>query len=103
MNDIIQNVIEIVIGVAVIIVVRYLIPYIKSKVKDTEYAAIYSIVEDAVKMAEQTMKAKGAGAEKKATVLNVVKQIMAENSYQMSDEQLNNMIESIVYIMNKED
>lgn len=101
-NEILGAVLELVITVGVIIFCKYLIPYLKKVAKESEYNMVYSAIDDAVKMAEQTIRAKGSGSEKKQAVLDIIDKVMIDNNINMSEEQINSIIESAVFIMNKE-
>lgn len=102
MNEVFSAILEIAITIAVIIVCKYLIPYFKSKAMESKYSVIYSVIDDAVRMAEQTIKEKGAGSEKKKAVLDIIDKVMIDNNINMSEEQINSIIESVVFVMNKE-
>lgn len=102
MNEILTGIVEVVIGAAVVIVVRYIIPWIKSQIESSEYKWLYDIVLDAVQYAEQTVPGLKTGAEKKALVTRLVCDALERKSLNISEEQVNAIIESAVYVMKRE-
>lgn len=101
-NEILGAILELAVTVGVIIFCKYLIPYLKKMAKTSEYEFVYSAIDDAVKMAEQTIRTKGSGSEKKQAVLDIIDKVMIENNINMSEEQINSIIESVVFLMNKD-
>ena len=53
----------------------------------------------AVDAAEQTIKASGAGAEKKAIVTEFLKEMLTAKNISISDDQLDKLIEAAVFAM----
>ena len=99
MNDTLFALLRVVIIAAVTIITRYAVPYIKMKIKQSNLAYVAAIVTDAVKAAEQTVKAAGAGIEKKAIVTKFLHNILTAKNISISDEQLDTLIESAVFAM----
>jgi hypothetical protein len=60
------------------------------------------MVEVAVRAAEQTIKGSGMGAVKKEQVLEFVSFWMLEHGVNISQDQLNQLIEACVFNMNRE-
>lgn len=81
-----------------IIITRYLVPFLKSKIKDTKYEEYVALVMDAVKWAEQTIGA-GNGAEKKQMVVSFLTKLAEEKNISITAEQLEVLIESAVLTM----
>lgn len=102
MNEILFEILKAVVMLVIVLLVRYAIPYVKLKVEDTKYAWLVKWVELSVKSAEQTIVGSKTGAEKKAIVTEFIKNLLMQKNISISDDQLNTLIESAVYIMNKE-
>lgn len=101
MNDLTFNILKIVIAVSAALITAYLIPYIKNKLKDEKYAQLVAMVETAVRAAEQTFKGSGKGKLKKEDVLSFVHFWMVNNGIDISDAQLDELIEAAVFQLNK--
>lgn len=102
MNEIVFEVLRAVVMLVIILLARYAIPYVKLKVEDTRYAWLVDWVELSVRSAEQTIVGNKTGAEKKAAVTKFVKNLLYQKNIIISDKQLDTLIESAVYVMNKE-
>lgn len=101
MNDILFEVLKAVIIIVVMLVARYGIPYIKLQLDNSKYKWIVDCVEQGVKFAEQTVIGEKTGAEKKAIVTEFIKKMLTKKNISISDEQINVLIESAVFAMNK--
>lgn len=104
-SEIIMDIVNVLIFGVCLIVTRYLVPlimtWLKSKTNDNQYQLLIAVVESAVKALEQEYKNQhGAGATKKEAVIEYVKKYCSENGIEISDEQLDKMIESAVYGIN---
>lgn len=97
MNDIILNILEIAIVITVALITRYLIPWIKSHIAINENEVLIDLVNMAVMYAEQTMT---GGKVKKDAVIELLKKELAERGINVTDEQINALIEASVYAMN---
>lgn len=102
MSEYTMMILEIVISVAVVITVRYIVPYIKTLMDNEEYAKIVEIVTVAVKAAEQTIREQGQGKAKKAQVIAFVSQWLSERNIYLSEDELSTIIESAVKALNME-
>lgn len=102
MNSIIFEILQFVVIVAIIIVTKYLVPILKTKLQSSEYDYIYEMIYGAVTYAEQTIQGSGKGETKKAEVVTILKNLFSNAKIDISDEQLNVLIESAVYVMNDE-
>lgn len=102
MNEIIFEILKMAIMLVIVLFARYVIPYIKLQVENTKYAWLVKWVELSVKSAEQTILGNKTGAEKKAVVTEFIKDLLIQKNILISDQQLDTLIESAVYIMNKE-
>lgn len=99
MNDILFELLKTTIIVVIIVITRYLVPYLKMKVEASKYADIVNWVEKAVKDAEQTIKETGKGIEKKEKVANFILDHALENNIDITYEQVSVLIEAAVKTM----
>jgi len=97
MNDITFNILKIVIAIATAIISAYVIPLLKENLKDAKYQRLAEMVDIAVRAAEQTIKGSGQGALKKDEVLKFVGLWMETHGIDVSEEQLDQLIECAVY------
>ena len=88
--------VKIVIPVIGAVILYVAIPYFKSKTTKEQRDEIYFWVKLAVKTAEQIHKEKGQGVEKKDYVI----QFLKDKGFNISEEELNALIEASVYEMN---
>lgn len=102
MNDITFNVLKIVVSVTFALVSYYLIPVLKEKVKEAKYKDLLEAVRVAVEAAEQTFKMSGMGKVKKEDVLAYVTDYLNKKNMNITEEQLDKLIESAVFQLNKE-
>ena len=93
MSDICFECLKILVMVAVLVLTRYVLPWVKSKVDSEKLVAQWAY--KAVLMAQQTMKATG-GKEKKAIVTQFLKEILQEKNIALSDKQIEILIEAAV-------
>lgn len=103
MNDIIFEIVKSLVVIAIMVLVRYAVPYLKTQIKNTNLAWIYDWAVYAVKAAEQTNTGSGTGAIKKATVKEFLIKVATEYGLTITDAQLENLIESAVYAMKQEE
>ena len=97
MNDITFNILKIVIAVATALISAYVIPLLKENLHDAKYQKLLDIVEIAVRAAEQTIQGSGQGALKKDEVVNFVSEWMMIHGIEISQDQLDQLIECAVY------
>jgi len=102
MNDIIFEVIKSLVVIAVMVLVRYAVPYLKAQVKNSDLSWLYDWAVYAVKAAEQTNTGTGMGSTKKAIVKEFLTKITTESGVAITDAQIENLIESAVYAMKQE-
>lgn len=100
MNDVLFEILKAVVVLAAVLLARYAVPYLKALAENTRYAWVVKWVELAVKSAEQTVFGDKTGPEKKAIVTEFIKNLLIKKNINMTDEQLNTLIESSVYEMN---
>lgn len=100
MNEVSFFVLKIVISIAVSLITAYLIPAIKGYINSQKNQALIDVVITAVEAAEQTIKGSGQGAIKKQQVLKWVHEWLNQNGISITEEQLDQLIESAVYSIN---
>lgn len=81
---------------------RYVIPWLKSRIEQDKMAAIEKMVTQAVLYAQQVLTSK-SGAEKKAIVTDLLKEMLTAKNISITDEQLNILIEAAVKQMKMEE
>lgn len=101
MNDLTFNLLKIVISVTFALISYYLIPVLKEKVKEAKYKDLLEAVRVAVEAAEQTFKMSGMGKVKKEDVLAYVTDYLNKKNMNITEEQLDKLIESAVFQLNK--
>ncbi len=102
MNDILFEVLKAATVLAIVLLTRYAVPWIKQQVENTKYAWIIQCTELAVRSAEQTILGSKTEQEKKAIVTKFLKEQLQQKNISISDEQLNTLIEAAVYELKKE-
>lgn len=102
MNDLTFNILKIIVSVATVLISVYVIPLLKEKLNESKYQRLLEMVETAVRAAEQTIKGSGQGAIKKEQVLESVSIWMLQHGVDITSEQLDELIEAVVFNMNRE-
>lgn len=102
MNDLILLMVKVLLSVCVALVMAYAVPYIKTLKEDARYARIVEIIEVAVRAAEQTIKEHGQGRQRKAEVIRFVSAWLARNGIEITEAELDQLIEAAVYAMTQE-
>lgn len=102
MNDLTFNILKIVVSVATVFISLYVIPLLKEKLSEAKYQRLLEMVDTAVRAAEQTIKGSGQGAVKKEQVLESVSFWMLQHGVDITMEQLDELIEAVVFNMNRE-
>lgn len=100
MDEITFMILKIVVSICAALVTAYVVPYIKTLTNDAQNAKICDAVSIAVKAAEQTVKESGQGKYKKAQVIEYMTKWLNENHISISNDQLDQIIECIVYEIN---
>ncbi len=98
MNEIVFEILRLLVLLAVFVVTCYLLPLIKSKIGQDKLEEITKWVNAAVLMAQQVYYAK-TGAERKAIVINLMKDMLIAKNISITDEQLDLLIEAAVKSM----
>lgn len=98
MNEIIFEFLRLVVMLAVFVVTCSFWPWIRGKIGQERLEEITKWVNAAVLMAQQVYHAK-TGAERKAIVISILKEILTANNISISDAQLDMLIEAAVKTM----
>lgn len=98
MNEIVFEVLRLVVLLAVFVVTCYIIPWIRGKIGQDRLDEISKWVNAAVLMAQQVYSAK-TGAERKAIVIDILRNILTAKNISISDDQLEILIEAAVKAM----
>ena len=101
MNDLTFNILKIVISVCTALFAYYVIPFIKGKIQSDKYDELLTMIDIAVRAAEQTTKGSGMGPVKKEDVMIAMTGWLNEKGIKMSQKQLSDLIEAAVFNMNK--
>lgn len=101
MNDILFVILKAVLTVAIMVGIRYFVPWAKNAIDTSKLAIVAELIETAVKAAEQTITGTKTGAEKKAIVVKFIKEQLTAKNISISDEQIDALIEAAVYAMNQ--
>lgn len=101
MNELTFNILKIVVSICAALISIYVIPLLREKLNDSKYQRLLEMVEIAVRAAEQTIGA-GHGSVKKDEVVTFVTKWMNAHGIQITQEQLDQLIECAVFNMNRE-
>ena len=99
MDDITMILLKVVISVCAALITAYVLPYIKTLKDDARYAKVIEVVELAVRAAEQVIRDPKSGNIKKARVLKVVRKWLGEHNIDISEDEIDQLIESAVFQM----
>lgn len=97
MSEIMAEITQAVIIICAVILVKYLVPWIKSRIEATQYARVVDMVGDAVKAAEQSLQGAGRGREKKQTVVKFISRFVEFHGFRVDETEIDRLIESAVY------
>ena len=95
-NEILNYALYIIMSVAVVVVTRYLVPYLKSRLEKDGQEQLIQLIENLVQAAEQIFSGKKMGEQKKEYVVSA----LAGKGIEIT-EPINAMIESAVYSLDK--
>ncbi len=95
MNEFIFEVIKVIVMIAALVITRYLVPWLKEKIGQGKLAQIEKWARYAVEMAQQVHWSQ-PGEDRKALVIEFLKEILTSKNISISDEQLDVLIESAV-------
>ncbi len=102
MNEIFFEVIKLIVMVAVLVITRYLIPWLKERIGAEKLVVAEKWVRYAVLKAQQVLWEKN-GQDRKAYVTEFLKEILTAKNIALSDEQLDVLIEAAVKQMKIEE
>lgn len=102
MNEILFELVKVVIMVAVLVITRYVIPWVRERIGADKLAMAEKWVRYAVLKAQQVMWSDN-GADRKAYVTEFLKELLIEKNIALSDEQLDILIEAAVKQMKIEE
>ena len=99
MREITLEALKLLIMVTVLVLTRFVVPWLKAKTENETMQAVLDWTVQAVLAAEQAHQAQ-TGAERKYIVTEFIKQILIQKNISLSDEELNTLIEAAVMQMN---
>lgn len=102
MNEITFSILQIVVSVCMIIVMRYVIPYLKAKLQSVIDESLWNAIMREVKSVEQTITGSKMGAIKKEEVIQRIYGWANKHGIEITDEQISQLIEAAVFIMKNE-
>lgn len=100
MDELTFLVLKVIASISVALITTFVIPLLKSKLDEAKYQKLLDIIDVAVRAAEQAIGGSGNGPEKKAEVIRYVTQYLDNHHIDISEEQLNQLIEAAVFGMN---
>lgn len=83
-------------------VIKHVIPFIESKLKESQYSWAADIIANAVRAYEQTVSGSGMGEDKFQLVMAYVNRELSKLGIKLSEAQITVLIESAVQAMNAE-
>lgn len=101
MNDILFEILKAAIILILILISRYGIPYLKQELENTKHDWIIKWIGIMVESTEQTVFGDKKGAERKAIVVKFIKSMLIKKNINLTDEQLDSLIEAAVYEMKR--
>ena len=99
MREITLEALKLLIMVTVLVLTRFVVPWLKAKTSNETMQAVLDWTVQAVLAAEQAHQAQ-TGAERKYIVTEFIKQILIQKNISLSDDELNTLIEAAVMQMN---
>ncbi len=101
--EIITLIVKIIFALISVTLTSFVIPYLRTLTEKNMDARLTNFLKDSVRAAEQTIKGSGKGEEKKAKVLQAASEWLKKYSIELSEQELSDMIESLVFAMNHEE
>lgn len=99
MREITLEALKLLIMVTVLLLTRFVVPWLKAKTENETMQAVIDWTVQAVMAAEQAHQAQ-TGAERKYIVTEFIKRILIQKNINLSDDELNTLIEAAVMQMN---
>ena len=103
MNTILFDVLLFVVILCSLAITGVVIPWIKNQIHESEYAELLDTVEKAIRKAEQKITGIKQGTARKAQVVAFLKDWLNRHSIEITEEQLDTLIEAAVWSMNNEE
>ena len=82
--------------------IKHVIPFIETKLKESQYSWAAEIIANAVRAYEQTVSGHGMGEDKFQLVMEFVNRELSKLGIKLTEEQITILIESAVQAMNAE-
>lgn len=101
-RDILLEVLKLVVMLASMLITSYVIPWIKANTDSKKLQTVFDWVEQGVHAAEQMYGAK-TGVQKKRCVTEFLQKIIKAKKINVSDQELEMLIEAAVQVMNTQD
>ncbi|MBR2654696.1 MAG: phage holin [Lachnospiraceae bacterium] len=102
MDNVTIMILKLVISVCAALITAYAVPYLKTLKNDARYERMLDMVALAVRAAEQTITGSGQGAVKKAEVIKFVSEWLYGKGINITEDELDQLIEAAVYSMKQE-
>lgn len=83
-------------------VIKHVVPFVETKLKESQYSWAADIIANAVRAYEQTVSGHGMGEDKFQLVMEFVNRELRKHGIKLSEEQITILIESAVQAMNAE-
>ena len=99
-GDFAAIIIKIIFALLSVTITYFIIPFLTEITDKYRTEKIDAFIQDSVVAAEQVIKGDKKGAEKKAKVLAAVTNWLNERHINLSEEEIDDMIESMVYMLN---
>lgn len=82
--------------------IKHVVPFIETKLKESQYSWAAEIISNAVRAYEQTVSGPGMGEDKFQLVMEFVNRELGKLGIKLSEEQITVLIEAAVQAMNAE-
>lgn len=103
MNEVVFTILQAVVAVSTILIMRYVLPYLKVKLQSLIDATVFDAIMKEVRSVEQTMTGSGQGLAKKEEVIIRITLWANAHGIKVTQEQISQLIETAVFIMNNKD
>lgn len=103
MSEFVLWIIRLVITGICLTIAKYVVPAVKSYIKNNEDEWLIKMVKIAVKAQEQEIKESGMGEIKKGNVLELIDSLLQKRDIEVDDDYLDSLIENCVFILNHPD
>lgn len=101
-GEVMFELLKIIVMLAVLVLMRYIIPWVKAKIGSENLEKVDKWVHAAVLMVQQVHNAK-PGPERKAIVVDLIREMLIRKNIDLSIEQLDTLIEAAVKTMKMEE